>query len=128
MSGLNEATRDLLRQIRPEVPRHAPYGALWLYEQAPHTRGYEPGVRVECLDSDTEAGVPEGREGVVVGARLIGTTTLILQIQWDGLDYAPGRCSYALDAQVGKTGQPTTAARTSIGQLALFTAGGSAAA
>jgi hypothetical protein len=114
MSGhpLPEYTIDLLRQIKPEVPRNVGY-TWWIYEPAPYVRGtWFEGVRVLHKPSDVE--------GVIVGTRLMNGGTILVQVRWDGKEYAPGRCDFVPEWDLEAIGQGEPLPVVRVGQLSLL--------
>lgn len=92
-------TVDLLRQIHVEMPRNTPTSVMWVYDPAPYTRGYDDGVRVEHKET--------GQLGTVVGTRLMALQ-LLVQLQWDDVEYSPGRCDFELDCSLSIVDRPGT--------------------
>lgn len=100
MSGLSLA--DALRTLAlGPKPRGVPLGALWFYEPAPYTRGFDDGARVRHRDT--------GQDGTVVSTRLGGS--LYVLVHWDDTEYACGHCDVYVDESLEITG-PADASRT----------------
>lgn len=117
---LPEATIDLLRQIKPKKPRDIGY-TWWIYEPAPYNRGtWLEGVRVLHKSS--------GTEGVIVGTRLMNGGPILIQLRWDGKQYAPGRCDFVPEWDLEPIGRATPTPPGELeGQLSLLDELGSVA-
>lgn len=110
MSGLSLA--DALRTLAlGPKPRGVPLGALWFYDHAPYTSGYDDGVRIRHRDT--------GQTGTVVSTRLCGT--LYVLVHWDDTEYPHGRCDVYADQSLEIVGpaEPTFTAPRQTHQLDL---------
>jgi len=107
--SLHDALRTLA--LGPK-PRGVPLGALWFYEPAPFTRGFDDGVRIRRRET--------GQTGTVVSTRGLSGPTYVL-LHWDDTEYPHGHCDVCVQESLDITGpaEPALTARRQPEQLAI---------